>query len=104
MILKKVYEHDSLYQRELAELTFKDTPTLTKIIDLLDKKALLNRVPDEHDRRRFSIVLTPEGMNKVEEMLPYVDKIRQKAWENLTHDDFEHFKRVLVTIYNNLSI
>ncbi len=76
IILEKVYEHDNLYQRELAELTFKHNPTLTKIIDLLCKKELLNRAPDKHDRQRFRIVLTAKGMNKVEEMLPYVGMIR----------------------------
>jgi succinate dehydrogenase flavin-adding protein (antitoxin of CptAB toxin-antitoxin module) len=31
-----------------------------------------------------------------------VKEFRMKAWENLTDEDFEHFTRILNTIYNNL--
>jgi hypothetical protein len=39
----------------------------------------------------------------VEECLPEVQKIRMKAWENLSPDDFGEFKRILESIYENLS-
>jgi len=27
-----------------------------------------------------------------------------KAWENLTKEDYDHLKRILNTIYNNLDV
>jgi DNA-binding MarR family transcriptional regulator len=102
LILKKLNETDNLSQSELAEVAFKDTPTLTRIIDLLCEKGLTERRMDAQDRRKFIVHLTELGQAKVQELNPKVDLIRQKAWENLSQGDFEHFKKVLETIYNNL--
>jgi hypothetical protein len=35
-------------------------------------------------------------------MKPLIQKIRLKAWEGLSKDDFTHFQKVLNTIYQNL--
>ena len=91
-----------LSQTELANLVFKDHPTLTRIIDILCKKGYIERVPHPSDRRSFQLLLTQEGAQKVKELKPQVAVIREKAWENLGQQDFQEFKRILNTIYNNL--
>jgi len=103
-VLKALYESPDMNQSELAKITFKDTPTLTRILDLLADKAMVERAMDAKDRRRFQVLLTEQGRLKVEEMKPKVAEIRKKAWENLSNQDFEHFKNVLETIYKNLEI
>jgi DNA-binding MarR family transcriptional regulator len=102
LILKNLSENELLSQSELAQLVFKDQPTLTRIIDLLTKKGYVERMPHPMDRRSFQLLLTESGVNKVKELKPKVASIREKAWENLNEDDFEEFKRILNTIYNNL--
>jgi DNA-binding MarR family transcriptional regulator len=93
-----------MHQSELADVTFKGTPTLTRIVDLLCEKGLAERVMDPTDRRKFKVNLTQSGHQKVEEMIPEVSKIRKAAWVNLLPEDFKHFKYVLETIYKNLAI
>lgn len=102
LILKNLSENDLLSQTELAQMVFKDQPTLTRIIDILVKKGFVQRVPHPLDRRSFQLLLTKEGQSKVEELKPQIASIREKAWENLNKSDFEEFKRILNTIYNNL--
>jgi len=102
LILKNLEENEMLSQTELANLVFKDHPTLTRIIDILCKKGYIERVPHPNDRRSFQLLLTPEGDQKVKELKPQVAAIREKAWENLGQSDFQEFKRILNTIYNNL--
>lgn len=102
LILKNLEENEMLSQTELAHLVFKDHPTLTRIIDILCKKGYIERMPNPSDRRSFQLLLTDEGQMKVRELKPQVAKIREKAWENLGQNDFEEFKRILNTIYNNL--
>lgn len=102
LILKNLSENGHLSQTELANLVFKDHPTLTRILDLLCKKGYVERVPHPQDRRSFQLHLTPIGVEKVTELKPKVLEIREKAWENLTESDFEEFKRILDTIYQNL--
>lgn len=102
LVLKNLSENELLSQTELANLVFKDHPTLTRIIDLLCKKGYVERVPHPQDRRSFQLNLTDTGLEKVSELKPKILEIREKAWENLTPQDFEEFKRILDTIYQNL--
>lgn len=102
LVLKNLSENELLSQTELANLVFKDNPTLTRIIDLLCKKGYVERVPHPQDRRSFQLHLTESGLVKVSDLKPKILEIREKAWENLTERDFEEFKRILNTIYQNL--
>ncbi len=81
LVLRNLFDHDGLNQKELAELTFKDTPTLTRIIDLLCNKGLTQRTVDPADRRSFHVTLTPVGRARVEKLRPLVKKVRLKAWK-----------------------
>ncbi len=102
LIMKNLSENELLSQAELAQMVSKDQPTLTRIIDILTKKGLVERVPHPLDRRSFHLVLTQEGISKVKELKPKIATIREKAWENLGETDFDEFKRILNTIYTNL--
>jgi len=102
LVIKHLSENGVLSQTELAQLVFKDHPTMTRIIDILCKKGYVERVPHPNDRRSFQLLLTETGNKKVAELRPQIVSIREKAWENLNEKDFEEFKRILNTIYHNL--
>lgn len=89
-------------QSQLAEITGKDNPTLTRIIDLLCKKGLTERRAHPTDRRCFVIHLTDTGIQRVKEWSPRMAEIRMQAWKNMTEEDFINLKRILDTIYKNL--
>jgi DNA-binding MarR family transcriptional regulator len=103
LILKNLSIHNDQNQSQLAELTGKDHPTLTRILDLLCKKGLVERKASPNDRRSFIIHLTELGIQKQKEWAPKVAEARMKAWENLTEQDYEDLKRILNTIYQSLS-
>ncbi len=102
LVLKNLNDYPQLNQSELAEITGKDHPTLTRIIDLLCKKDLVERRLNPNDRRSFTVHLTAKGMQSVKEWGSKMPEIRMKAWENLTEEDYIHLKRILDTIYSNL--
>src|SRR5690606_9648549 len=102
LVLKQLYEHKQIQQNELAEIIFKDNPTLTRIIDLLCDKRLAERNVHPGDRRCFMVSLTTKGKKRVEELLPKVQEVRLRAWDGLSSRDFNQFKRILNTIYENL--
>ena len=102
LIIKNLNQHKDMNQSRLAEITGKDHPTLTRIIDLLCKKGLTERRTHPSDRRCFSIQLTEQGKERVTQWSPKMAEIRMKAWENLKGEDYMNLKRILDTIYNNL--
>jgi len=102
IIIKHLNQNNDLNQTQLAEITGKDNPTLTRIIDLLCKKDLTERRTHPSDRRCFTVHLTEQGTKTVLQWTPKMAEIRTKAWENLSEDDYQNLKRILDTIYNNL--
>lgn len=102
LILKNLSSDNDLNQSQLAEITGKDHPTLTRIIDLLCRKGLTERKVHPTDRRSFHVHLTDLGIKRVSAWSPKMSEIRMKAWENLTEDDYMNLKRILDTIYKNL--
>lgn len=102
VILQLLKEEDGVSQLYIAAETNKDAPTVTRIIDLLCKKNLCVRKPNEQDRRKFSICLTQGGKDKIKEVLPIVKKFRMRGWEGLKEKDLNQLMRTLDIIYNNL--
>lgn len=102
-VLRTIYENPDLSNKEMAELCGKDQPTLTRIIDLLIKKDLAERVTNSSDRRALRLQITKKGKDKIQEIAPRVAEFRMQAWKNLNEDDFAHFTRILNTIYDNLT-
>lgn len=62
LVLDILWEKRSLSQQNIADLIQKDKNSVTKIIDSLEKKNLVNRVVDPKDRRINKIELTKEGL------------------------------------------
>lgn len=103
-VLKNLNSRPDLAQKDLAECCGKDQPTLTRIVDILVGKGLVERKVHPQDRRSFVLHLTAEGAEKVSQLGEKVAGIRNQAWQNLDEHDFEHLKRILNTIYENLAL
>lgn len=102
VILKRISEDEGISQVDLANATYKDPASVTRILDILGNKGWAERQADENSRRAYKIFLTIEGRNLVEKMLPIVQSIREKGLENLTAKEIETTKKVLGKMYSNL--
>lgn len=101
VILDQLYLSSGMSQNELADGTFKDAPTVTRIIDLLCKKEWAQRHGDKSDRRKFKIILTEKGLNLVKELLPTVIEWRKQGRKNINEVDFDNLLRILDSIFAN---
>ena len=52
---------------------------------------------------KFNIFLMPEGEKTFETVLPVVKEIRRQGWGELNEEDYEHFVRIMDSIYQNFS-
>lgn len=102
VILQVLADQDGLSQLEIAKAVFKDAPTVTRIIDLLCKKKLTKRSADASDRRRFKIKLTKQGQEKIDEVLPIIQKARQQTWNGISDKDREQLVDTLNQVFENL--
>jgi DNA-binding MarR family transcriptional regulator len=102
MVLKKVSECNGISQIEICKSLFKDAPTVTKILDLLCKKELVERKINATDRRKFDIFITKNGENIVEKFLPTYIETRKTVLENLQIEDLYIMAHTLNGLSENM--
>lgn len=101
LVLDVLHQSNGISQYEIAKRTYKDAPTVTRIIDLLGKKQLVQRETNPNDRRRFNISLTKEGKEKVANILPIVQEYRRLGWSGLSEPDYTKLREILGIIQRN---
>lgn len=101
VIIDKLSAQNGLSQNDLANQSFKDAPTTSRILDLLAKKGYIERKKGESDRRSFKVFLTKEGKETHDRGLPIVQELRAKGWNGLNDADYEAFLRIMDKIFNN---
>lgn len=103
VVLDHIARNPGISQNTLSEMTTKDAPTVTRIIDLLSQKGLAERRMADTDRRKFLVFLTDAGQVKYDDVLPVVSAMRRKGWGDLSDDDYQHFVKIMDSIYQNMS-
>lgn len=102
-VLMILMQNGALHQSELANIMSKDNPTLTRILDLLEKKTYLKREVSSTDRRKFRIVLTAEGKTKLTQVLPIIKQIRQTLFKGFSEKHMAQLKEIKTLIEANIS-
>lgn len=102
IILLRLIEKDGQSQGELADKNFHDYPNITRMVDALEKRMLVERTSDPEDRRKFLIHLTQEGRGLVEKFLPRVVEMKKKNFMGLAKEDRNSLMNLLRKIENNL--
>lgn len=101
-VLAMLWEEEGVSQNKIGAYLCKDQPTITRIIDRLEKKRLVKRVTNTRDRRAYRIFLTEEG-KQLNEVLPkLVDDLLKRARAGLTEEQVAALKQALPTIAGNL--
>jgi len=102
VILIRLSEKDSVTQKELAKDTYFEQSNLTLMLDKLEQKGLVKRLPKENDRRAYLISITPEGKELVRPLIEMGDAIMEKALTGISAGQKKEFSFFLESIYNNL--
>ena len=101
LVLRSLNEHPEYSQQQIAELTFKDYASLTRIIELLVKKSYLQRAMHPKDRRRFTLTLTEDAHKVLRAMQPVIDQNRSHALAGVSAADVNKLQQTLGTIIQN---
>lgn len=94
-------EKKTLSQVDLASQSFKDKHTVSRIIDLLQKKGFVNRTQDPDDGRRYLISLTQSGVEETQKAKEHVFASRELGWENVSEKEYQQMRETLDKIFSN---
>jgi DNA-binding MarR family transcriptional regulator len=102
-ILSHLWEKDQIPFKELAARCFCTRPTVTGIVDSLEKKGLVKRTNNSQDRRSLLVELTPEGHN-LELKAPKLDKMFSKRYSSMNSDDLAKLEELLKKFLQELEL
>ena len=101
-VLYHLWKQDGRSQQELCDATFRDKPSITRLVDNLEKLNLVKRVPSENDRRINMIYLTKNAQKLEEETMQIADETLNEALRTVPPDRIDICKEVLQIVYDNL--
>lgn len=101
-VLYHLWKEDGMSQQQLCDATFRDKPSITRLVDNLEKLKLVKRVASKDDRRINMIYLTPEAQELQEKSMDVANQTLNEALEGVTHGQVEIAKEVLQMVYENL--
>lgn len=70
-------------------------PSITRLVDRLEKRGLVRRNPSKDDRRRVECHLTPAGLTLLDETDEVVDQRDQELMGRLTAPELNTLTRLL---------
>src|SRR5699024_6720427 len=94
-VLIFLWEKDGVTQQELCNATFKDKPSMTRLIDNMERQHLVVRISDKKDRRTNLIHLTKDGKELEEKARVIVGQTLKEALHGITLEELSIGQEVL---------
>jgi DNA-binding MarR family transcriptional regulator len=101
-VLYHLWKEDGMSQQQLCDATFRDKPSITRLVDNLEKLKLVKRNASKEDRRKNLIILTPVGKELEERCMEIANVTLNEALLGVTNGQIEIAKEVLQMVYDNL--
>jgi DNA-binding MarR family transcriptional regulator len=102
-VLYHLWKEDGLSQQQLCDATFRDKPSITRLVDNLEKLGLVKRMADKNDRRINKICTTVEAQKLQELSMEVANQTLNEALAGVTNGQIEIAKEVLNMVYENLN-
>lgn len=103
LLLVNLRNRDSQLHQELADNTYKDKTTVTRLLDGLEKKGLVARVAGQADRRQKRISITGKGQELLKALGPLALETQSRSLQGIDPGELKICRNVLLKIYCNVS-
>src|ERR671916_1461481 len=101
LVLKTIHESADVTLQQVGAAVFKDFASVTRIVQLLERKGLLRRKPHPNDGRRSELVLTSSGESVIRTVEPIAQANRRRALEGIDAEQVARLRAVLKRIMEN---
>lgn len=97
-LIVAVMEEEGLLPSGLADKTSQDRPTITGVLDRLEKDQWIERKADPKDRRSLRIYLGTRGNKFKTKILNLFEETNQKLLERFSKEEWEQMQSFLVRL------
>lgn len=101
-VLYHLWKQDGISQQELCNASFRDKPSITRLVDNLEKLKLVKRVGSPTDRRMNLIYVTDAAKKLQDRTMNIAEATLNEALEGVSATDIDRAKAVLQKVYDNL--
>ncbi len=102
VVIEVLMHHDGLYQRQLSEITLKDRPNITRIINILEENGYVERKSDKSTRKVFKIYLTQKAKDAFPKLQKVTSEYREVMAQGISKAEMEVCLKVLNKLLENL--
>lgn len=104
IVLGKIVHNSGNYnQRDLAEACFKERAAITRMLDIMEKKGLIERRDSASDRREYILYATEKGMKLYEATSVPVQEAEEHVNDILEKDELEKVISLMAKLEEGLS-
>ena len=100
MLLFFLQKNDGSSLSQISQGLMLENPTVTGLIDRLEKSGYVKRSDHPKDRRVYLVHLTERGNKVAKKALPIVKKLNEQIKEGYSKGEIEDFKKVLIGAFN----
>ena len=101
LVLKTIHESADVTLQQVGAAVFKDFASVTRIVQLLERKGLLRRTPHPSDGRRSELALTSAGDTVIRTVEPIAQVNRRQALDGIDAEEIAQLRAVLKRIVEN---
>ena len=102
IVLIWLFDKDGRTQQELCDLTFKDKPSITRILGNLERADLVTRMGHPGDGRSKMVFLTKTSKKLEKPLLAIAANTQASLINGIPKSDIDKCKEVLQKIMNNI--
>jgi DNA-binding MarR family transcriptional regulator len=88
-ILLHLWQNDGQSAGRLADLTIRDRPAMSRLLEGLVQKGFVARFPDPDDRRKTSIHLTDKGREMEKKLVPIAQGLIARSLQGVASKDVQ---------------
>lgn len=103
MFLWHLWRQDGLTQSQLVERMCVQPPTVSKMLDRLERTGLVERRPDSEDSRISLVYLTEQGHRSQRAVRDIWTDLEQRITEGLNVEERIVLRRLLLHVHENLT-
>lgn len=102
-ILKNMAVDSGMSQRQIGETASKKAANITRILDRLESKNLVQRKENPEDRRATAVFLTAKGAALVNEVIGIFDSFSSSFLKGVSHEEQLIIRNAFDTMTRNLA-
>ena len=103
MFLWQLWRQDGLTQSQMVERMCVQPPTVSKMLDRMEKAGLVTRQPDSEDSRISRVYLTEQGRKSERAVCDVWNTLERRLIENMTVEERILLRRLLLQVHENLT-